>query len=83
MERFKRVVGDEVVQTQSQLPSSFECIACGLRITGFSKLSACGLGNAFTETSRYPVAEFFNLYTQDEMEDALNQVPEYEPDFND
>lgn len=76
------VVGDEVVQKQSQLPSSFECIACGLRITGFSKLSACGLGNAFTRTSTYTVAEYFNLYTEDDLEEARYQTPEYEEDFN-
>ena len=38
--------GDEVVQRQTMLPSSFECIACGLRISGLSKLSTSGLGNA-------------------------------------
>ena len=76
------VVGDEVVQKQSQLPSSFECIACGLRITGFSKLSACGLGNAFTGTSTYRVADYFNLYTEDDLEEARYQTPEYEEDFN-
>ena len=61
------VDGDEVVQRQTMLPSSFECIACGLHISGLSKLSACGLGDAFTEKSTYSAAEFFELYTQDEL----------------
>ncbi len=67
------VSGEEVIQRQTLLPSSFKCIACGLHISGLSKLSACGLGNAFNEKSTYTAAEFFNLYTEDEL---------YEPDFN-
>lgn len=37
---------DEVIQRQAMLPSSFECVACRLKISGFFKLSACGMGNA-------------------------------------
>ncbi len=74
---------DEVVQKQTMLPTSFECIACGLKISGFSKLSACGLGNAFIEKTIYTAAEFFNLYTEEELEKARSEGPEYEPDFND
>lgn len=73
---------DEVIQRQTMLPSSFECIACGLKIAGYSKLSACGLGDAFSSTTTYTAAEFFDLYTEEELEDARNEMPEYEPDFN-
>ena len=71
-----------MVERQTLSPSSFECIACGLRISGFSKLSACGLGNAFSAKSTYTAAEFFGLYTEDELEDARNEPPPYEDDFN-
>lgn len=77
------VGNDEVVQRQTMLPSAFECIACGLKIAGYSKLSACGLGDAFSAKTTYTAAEFFDLYTEDELEEARNQMPEYEPDFND
>ncbi|MFN2576129.1 MAG: hypothetical protein ABR607_00395 [Pyrinomonadaceae bacterium] len=73
---------DEVIQRQTMLPSSFECIACGLRILGLSKLSACGLGDAFSARSTYSAAEFFDLYTADELEEARKEHPEYEVDFN-
>ncbi len=76
------VDGDNVVRRQTKLPSSFECIACGLRISGFSKLSACGLGDAFTATTTYSAAEFFELYTKDELNEARNDMPEFEEDFN-
>jgi len=73
---------DEVTQRQGMLPSNFECVACLLKISGYSKLSACGLGNVFTETSRYSAAEFFDLYTEDELEDAKREGHAYERDNN-
>lgn len=76
---------DEVIQRQSMLPSSFECIACGLKISGYSKLSACGLGDTFSEKTRYTPAEFFQLYTEDELQEARDEIEashSYEPDFN-
>lgn len=75
-----KIDGDYVVERQTQLPSSFECIACGLRISGLSRLSACGLGDAFSKQYTSTVAEFFNLYTEDDLEQAAK---EFEPDFND
>ena len=78
----RNVDGDEVVERQTLLPSSFECIACRLRIAGFSKLSACGLGDIFVAKSTYTAAEFFGLYTEDELEEARSEWPAYEDDFN-
>ena len=72
---------DIVIQRQSLLPSSFECISCGLRISGLSRLSACGLGNAFSEKTTNTAAEFFGLYTEDDLEEARAELP-YEPDYN-
>jgi hypothetical protein len=76
------IADDDVVQRQAVLPSMFECIACGLRISGLSKLVAAGLGDAFTEKSTYTAAEFFGLYTEDELAEARQEGPEYEDDFN-
>jgi len=75
---------DVIVQKQTVIPATYECIACGLKVTGFSKLVACGLGNAFTETSTSSAADFFGLYTEDEMEEARTSTPEfgYEDDNN-
>lgn len=78
-----QVNDDEVIQKQSMLPATFECIACGLKISGFSKLSKCNLGDAFSEKTVYSAAEFFDLYTEDDVEEARREIPEYEPDFND
>ncbi len=80
---------DEIEQKQARIPSSFECVACGLRISGFSKLAACHLGNTFTETTRVAASEFFGLFTEDEVESAVIQAEQelhrslFAPDFND
>lgn len=80
------IEGDnEVTERQSMLPSTFECIACGLKISGFSKLSACGLGDTFSAKTVYTAAEYFELYTADELQEARDEVEAsftYEPDFN-
>jgi hypothetical protein len=75
---------DIVVQKQTMLPSAFECVACGLKIAGLSKLSACGLGDAFIATSTISPAEFFGLYTERDLEEARASAgePEWEEDFN-
>lgn len=78
-----KIDADKVIQKQSMLPATFECIACGLKILGFSKLVACELGDAFTSTTTYSAAEFFELYTEDDLEDARNEAMSFQPDFND
>ncbi len=63
-------------------PSSFECIDCGLRISGLLKLTASGLGEEFSVRRAFTAAEYFQRYTEDELEEARNEMPGYEPDFN-
>jgi hypothetical protein len=69
----QRLEDDIITERQSILPSHFECLVCGLKITGYSKLAACGLGDAFTATSQYEAAEYFDIAEAAEM---------YEEDFN-
>lgn len=74
----------EIVQRQAMLPTSFECIACGLKIIGLSRLSACGLGDAFVSKSTFTPAEYFELYTEDDLAEAKEASrPDFEMDFND
>ncbi|MCC6263341.1 MAG: hypothetical protein IT169_07175 [Bryobacterales bacterium] len=75
---------DVVVQKQTMLPAAFECVACGLKISGLSKLAACGLGDAFVSTTTLSPAEFFGLYTEQDLDEACASAaePEWEEDFN-
>lgn len=65
--------GDEIQESHENLPTNFECVACGLKITGLSKLSAVGLGDRFKRTYTYDAAEFYA------PEDAFH---DYEDDNN-
>ena len=69
----KAITEDEITETQEYLPTRFECIACGLKIAGLSRLSAAGLGDRFNAKFTYDAGEYYVL--QDHYGD-------YEPDFN-
>lgn len=68
--------GQIVIEKKPMLPSAFECFACGLKVTGYSQLNACGLGDSFTLTSQYDVAEYYGASAEDEwmgMEEDNNE----------
>ena len=48
-----------MVEKQDFLASKFECVACGLKIAGFARISAAGLANSFTLTRTYDLNEYF------------------------
>lgn len=66
-----------IVTRQPMLPSTFECTACGLKIVGYSKLNACGLGGTFTSTSYTDPIDYF----EDDFRDRFSGLEEdnYEP----
>lgn len=80
-DRLMMILSDEVLR-QKMLPRTFECIACRLKIKGLSKLRAAGLGDEFIATTTYSPADFFGLYTEEDLEKARNEFPIEEPDFN-
>ena len=63
-----------IVVIQSFLPSQYECIACGLKISGLPQLHACGLANAYKSTSTFDPAEFYAPYDEHAgYEDDMNE----------
>ena len=61
-----------IVLRQPMLPSHFECRACGLKIVGYSKLSACGLGGTFTATAYADPVDHF----EDDFRDRFSGMDE-------
>jgi hypothetical protein len=59
----RSIEDDEITETQTMLPHQFECIACGLKITGLSRLSAVGLGEKYKTTHVFDAHE---LYADDD-----------------
>ena len=62
--------GSTITEKQYVLPAQLECVACGLRIAGLSRLGAAGFGEGFTSTAVFDISEYYAL------------EPQYEPDFN-
>jgi len=56
----QRLKDDEITETQEHLPNYFECIACGLKIAGLSRLNAVGLGDRYKNTQVYDAAEYYS-----------------------
>ncbi|MEQ9266300.1 MAG: hypothetical protein RLN81_13810 [Balneolaceae bacterium] len=71
----KTIDEDTITEKQNYLPSHFECVACGLKINGYSKLNACGLGDTFTATNIYDAFEYYESENYDKYHD-------WEPDYN-
>lgn len=69
----KTLEDDLVTEIQTCLPTKFECVACGLKISGLSQLAASGLGDPFRKTITYDAADYFK--PEDDMSD-------YEDDNN-
>ena len=61
----------EIVVRQAVSPTVFECSSCGLKLHGYAELEAAGLGGHYTRRTKYAPADFFGLYTQDELEERL------------
>ena len=58
-------------------PEAFACVACGLKIAGYSKLLAAGLGDTFISTAQYDALEYFEIdideHIRGMMEDDNNE----------
>jgi hypothetical protein len=58
----KRTVDDDGIhERQVMKPEAFSCVACGLKVYGYSKLLAAGLGDTFVSTTHYEALEYFEI----------------------
>jgi len=57
---------DQITETQEFLPNWFQCIACGFKISGLSKLNVVGLGDRYKKTQVFDAVEYYK--TEDEFE---------------
>nr|WP_295831247.1 hypothetical protein [uncultured Azospirillum sp.] len=69
----KALNDDLITETQEHLPNRFECIACGLKIAGLSRLVVAGLGERYKKTQTYDAAEYYA---------PMDDYFEYEEDNN-
>jgi DNA-directed RNA polymerase subunit RPC12/RpoP len=57
----KEVSDDGIIERQVMRPETFQCVACGLKINGYSKLRAADLGDTYIATSHYDAIEYFDV----------------------
>jgi hypothetical protein len=55
----KTIKDDEITETQEYLPNQFQCIACGLKVAGLSKLTAIDLSARYKKTRNYDASEYY------------------------
>lgn len=55
-------IKDDIVTVKSpMLPSLFQCSACRLKVSGYAKLNACGLGGVYTSTATHDAIDYYGV----------------------
>lgn len=65
---------DEITEKQEHLPHWFQCVGCGLKVVGLSRLQVIELGDRYTNTQVYEAADYYapeDLYA--DFEDDNNE----------
>jgi len=55
----QRLHDGQITETQEYLPNRLECIACGLKIAGLSRLTVVGLSDRYKKTQVYDAAQSY------------------------
>lgn len=71
----KTISGHQITEIQVILPTRFQCVACGLQISGFAKLMACGLGDTFTSKRVYNAADYYGMVDEHSGLEPDNNEP--------
>jgi len=67
----KEISDDGIIERQVMRPETFQCVACGLKINGYSKLRAVGLGDTYISTSHYDAIEYFEVDLDEHIRDMM------------
>ncbi|MDE2577764.1 MAG: hypothetical protein KGL46_03070 [Hyphomicrobiales bacterium] len=55
----QRLSDGAITESQEFLPNRFECVACGMKINGLSRLAVIGLSDRYKKTQVYDAAEYY------------------------
>lgn len=67
---------NKIVVRQDVVPTKFQCIACGLKLTGYGELLAAGVADNFTHRTEYSPEDYYQLLDPNDvyaMEDYAEQ----------
>jgi hypothetical protein len=61
----QKLEDDIIVERQEYLPTHFECVACGLKINGLSRLAAVDRADRYVNTKYHDAAEYYAAQQDD------------------
>jgi hypothetical protein len=70
----------EIIVKQSVLPTKFACIACELKLNGYSALSAAAIGNHYTRKTTYSPEDYYDMINPDDYDAIAERYSEFEAD---
>ncbi|MCM4153537.1 hypothetical protein DHD05_18235 [Arenibacter sp. N53] len=70
---------DEIIVRQSILPTKFNCIACELKLDGYSSLNAAGIANHYTRKNTYSPEEYYDMINPDDSDTITERYNELNP----
>lgn len=72
---------DSIVIRQSILPTKFQCIACELKIEGYSALTAANISDHYTRRITYNPEEYFDMINPNDYDKISDKYHELENDM--
>jgi hypothetical protein len=60
---------DEIITKQAVMPERFACVACGLRLQGYSELIAAELGDQYTRRTTYLPEDYYGLVNPEDIDE--------------
>lgn len=70
---------DEIIVKQPILPTKFACLACELKLTGYSSLKAADVADHFTRRNNYTPEEYYNLIHPEDEDSITERYNELHP----
>lgn len=64
----------EVTEKTEIIPNLFSCLACRLKLNGNNNLNIAGIGEHFYSTRYLTPAEYYDLYDEDSLQEAVRDA---------
>ena len=68
---------DEIIVRQAVTPTSFECKACELKLSGYAELEAAKLGGQYTRKTTYTPEDYYGLIDPSNIGEYLKDNPDF------
>lgn len=73
---------DHIIIKSSILPTKFTCIACELKLNGYSSLKAADIANHYTRKTTYSPEEYYDMINPDDYDAITERYNEFaEPQY--